>query len=210
MRRRFGPIFLLAALAATMCHKQDASTPRGALAAMAPCVEDKDPSCLYRKLDRDSRWSLQTIHKTLGRIKALAEESYPPEKRDAALGSWAEEAEAKDPATLFGIYCDERGWMRDLPPRFGPAREISISDGSNRARITTIRGGSIELLAHDGKWGLSDFGEQLAADKIRLLDRLERVEKNAAAFEEQRLAESSPRGDQAEIENPRPPQGESP
>ncbi len=189
---RFGFYFLLGALAAISCGEADTSTPRGALAAMAPCIEKRDAACLYGRLDRDSRWSLQTIHKTLGRIETLAQRSYPPDKRASALGSWSEEAAAKEPSELFRVYCEENGWMSDLTVRFGPARTVSTEVEAKRAQIITSRGGSIELSAPDGSWGLSDFREELAADKLRLLTRLARVEKNASAFEEQKRAEASP------------------
>jgi hypothetical protein len=175
---------------------KDVTTTKGAWAALAPCVDSGNSRCLYEMLDRDSQWSIQTIFKALGEMHELVETSYPADRKAVAFGSWEEEATASDPAGLFDIYCKKKLCLEKISKGFGAVtQEVTIEP--SRVRLKTTRNGEFELIKADDRWGLSLMREELATAKIRILDRLREIEKNAAAYEEQRRAgvepiESSP------------------
>jgi hypothetical protein len=186
----------LAALAALGCASEakDRSTPANAFARLAPCVDAGDARCVYGELDRASRWSIQTIHKTLAEMRSLVEGSYPADRRGGAsiYGAWETAAAAADDAGTFAAFCARRACMEEIAAGFGAvvsAREI----GAGRAEIATTRGGRFAFAAADGAWGLATWGEELAAEKIRLADKLAQVRVDARAFDEQRRATGASR-----------------
>jgi hypothetical protein len=169
------------------CEKSDTTSPEGAFARLAPCMDERDSRCLYFGLDRESHWSVQTIHRTLGEIHALALRSYPENTRQAAYGSWHNEAEAVDPAAVFETYCKRRQCLEKAALGFGAVVK-NVSIDANTVQIETTRGGRFEMNEAEGRWGLGMFKEELQQAKISLLDRLNQVKKNAAEFDQQRLA----------------------
>lgn len=56
------------------------------------------------------------------------------------------------------------------------------------ATVKTTRGGSFQMARADGEWGLATYRDELIKEKIRLGDNLDQVRRNAADFDEQRLA----------------------
>ena len=112
-----GRILLFSALMALGCAPPDRKTPQGAFARMAPCIDKADARCLYGSLDRDSRWSIQTIHSYLTEASELVNKSYPPGKKPTAFGTWYEEALSKDPAGAFEAYCSKRQCLETVERR---------------------------------------------------------------------------------------------
>jgi len=163
------------------------ATPRDAFARLATCVDRADRTCLYRELDRDSRWSIQTIHRTLVEMRGLVTSSYPEERRDGAYGIWGAEAQTESPGELFDVFCRERSCLTRLARGFGAVAEVVPRD-DGRVTVVTTRGARFELADRDGEWGLSTWCDELQAAKIHLGDALEQVRRNARAFEQQRRA----------------------
>jgi hypothetical protein len=181
---------LVAAGVALACASEakDRRTPESALARLAPCVDRGDARCVYAELDRSSRWSIQTIHKTLAEMRALVEASYPAARRGAPVyGDWDGAAAAADDAGTFAAFCERRGCVAEIASRFGPAAAATPL-AADRVRVATARGGSFLMAAADGEWGLATWAEELSAEKIRLADRLVQVRIDARAFDEQRRA----------------------
>jgi hypothetical protein len=183
--------FLLALLAVVACGSEtkDRGTPTNAFARLAPCVDKGDPRCVYGELDRSSRWSIQTIHKTLAEMRALVDGSYPAERRvgSSIFGAWETAAAAADDAGTFAAFCERRGCMAEIADGFGAV--VSTRDlGAERAEVTTTRGRAFALARAGGAWGLSTYADELAAEKIRLADKLAQVRIDARAFDEQRRA----------------------
>ena len=171
------------ALASLACASEakDRSTPANAFARLARCV--------YGELDRESRWSIQTIHKLLSEMRALVDGAYPAERRigAAVYGAWESAAAAADDAGTFAAFCERRACVAEIAAGFGAvvsARELP----RGRAEVTTTRGRTFVLESADGAWGLATYREELAAEKIRLADKIVQVRIDAAAFEEQRRA----------------------
>ncbi|HUT79482.1 MAG TPA: hypothetical protein VM285_17425 [Polyangia bacterium] len=184
----------LAVVLAWGCESAPAPTredPRGALARLGPCVDRGDAACLFGELDRDSRWSVETIHRALVEGRALVGRSYPEQSRPAALGAWNEAARAETPAGCFAALAAARGWPARVAAGLGAAVEVRET-GPGAAEVTTTRGQRFPFAARDGEWGLSLWAAELGRDKLRVLDNLEQIRRNAREFDEQRAA----RGDE--------------
>jgi len=182
-------VALAAAALGCASEAKDRTTAANAFSRLAPCVDEGDPRCVYAELDRGSRWSIQTIHKTLAEMHGLVERSYPKDKRAgvSTYGAWEDAADAADDAGTFAAYCARLRCMDEIAAGFGAvASEKATGEGA--ARITTTRGRAFEMAAAGGEWGLATYGGELAAEKIRLLDALAQVRLDAAAYDEQRRA----------------------
>lgn len=187
------------------CGKPDPASPRGAFQSMAPCVDSRDARCLFGKLDRDSRWSVQTIHKYLREASSLVEKAYPQDQRKGAFGSWREEAAAADPEAAFEAWCLERRCLERVVEGFGAIVKIDET-APDTVVVETTRGGSFEMFLAEGRWGLAIFRGELQEGKLRALDRLEQIKANASEFDEQARAVGSPapeREKEKEYENDR-------
>jgi hypothetical protein len=178
---------LAIALAAAGCGEPSRKTPQEAFARLAPCMDRADARCLFRELDQDSQWSAATAFKLLARMRAAADRSYPAQERASALGAWQEEANAADPAGLFAVWCAQRRCLERLAQGFGAVARVSDAGGGS-ATIETTRGALYAMVRRGGDWGLSVFRDELEAAKIRLGDNLAQVNRNAAAYDEQRAA----------------------
>ncbi len=165
----------------------DPKTPEGAFGQLARCIDKADRRCLYDSLDRDTRWSIQTIHKTFGKMRELVERSYPVASRRNAYGVWYEEAQAADYAGAFEVYCRKRRCLEQVARGFGAVVKVSRR-GDDLVDIETTRGQHFEMLWAEERWGITLFEDDLRAAKLRIIDRLGQVEKNAAQYDEQRLA----------------------
>jgi hypothetical protein len=192
MGLRMGSRTVFAAMLALLgcaSEAKDRSTPENAFARLAPCVDRSDARCVYAELDRDSRWSIQTIHKTLAEMRALVERSYPADRRagSAIYGAWDAAAAQADDAGTFAAFCERRRCMEEISAGFGAVASAK-SVGAARTDITTTRGRTFELAVADGAWGLATYGAELAAEKIRIADKLAQVRIDAKAFDEQRRA----------------------
>lgn len=186
MKRVFSE-FVFFAFLLVGCEASDSTSPEGAFARLAPCIDRGDARCLYFGLDRESHWSVQTIHRTLGEIHELVVRFYPENMHRTAYGSWQKEVAAADPPEVFDMYCQRSRCLEKVSPGFGAVVKTVAAD-SNTVVIETTRRQQFAMNEADGRWGLGIFKEQLQQAKISLLDRLKQVKKNAAEFEEQRLA----------------------
>ena len=165
----------------------DPSVPEGAFRRMGPCADQRDAKCLFRCLDRDSRWSVHTIYKTLTQLNEIVNKFYPEDARKTAFGTWVEEAGAPSAEEMFVVFCAKRRCLDRLAEGFGPVDEIATI-GPYRARVKTRRGKSFDFRQADGKWGLDTYHDELVAAKLHLIDRLHEAERNAKAYKEQELA----------------------
>jgi hypothetical protein len=188
-------IALLIALTACDRSPPERTSPESAFARISPCIDGGEAKCLFRELDRDSRWSTASIHRLLGEIRQLVDSSYPSERRSQAFGAWAAEARAADPAALFETFCTKRRCLSRLARGFGAVTEVTDRTES-QAEVRTTRGASFPMVCADGEWGLAIFRDELHRAKIHLGDVLVQVRRNAAAFDDQRIVsgeEGNPR-----------------
>jgi len=191
------PLFLVAALSllsAFGCASEvkDRTTAENAFARLAPCVDGNDARCVYAELERGSRWSIQSIHKTLAEMHALIEGSYPADKRKgvSAYGAWESAADAADDAGTFAAYCAQKKCLAEIASGFGAV--VSSRARGDGAELSTTRGRAFLMKSAEGEWGLATYGEELAAEKIRLSDALAQVRLDARAYDEQRKAVGAP------------------
>jgi len=163
------------------------SDPQSAFARLAPCINKQDAKCIYSELDRDSRWSVQTIYKTMVQMRTLVESTYPQERQKEAYGTFSSMSSSTSDADLFERFCLSQNCLETISQGFGavvktePQTDILV-------QVTTTRKAAFAMSLADGQWGLSIYQKQLQDAKIRLLDRHEQVKKNAAAFRETRAA----------------------
>lgn len=132
-------------------------------------------------------WALQTIHKTLAQMRSVVEQSYPDSRKAEAYGSWKEEAATQNAAELFEVFCKKRKCLESIISGFGAVKRVHETD-ANRAAVETVRGKQYEMAQYDGIFGLATYQKELWAAKLRFIDSLKQVKKNAKAFEEQRAA----------------------
>ncbi len=183
-------IILFASSTLLGCRPPDSTSPEGAFATLAKCIDNADASCLYAGLNRESRWSVQTIHRILSEMRGIVEIQYPAHLRSSAYGTWSKEAAAKDQQGLFDAYCKKRNCLKKIARGFGAV--VSVKQlGPDLVEIETTRGHQFKMAQADGKWGLAIFQDDLQQAKISLSDRIKQVKKNAVAFEEQRQAGAS-------------------
>jgi hypothetical protein len=162
-------------------------TPRAALARLGACLDRRDTKCIFPELDRDSRWSVETIHRSLVEARELVERSYPEPARAGAFGVWSEAARAGAPAECFAVLAAERGWTASLAAGFGAAAEVREA-GPDAVEVLTTRGAGLPFIRHDGRFGLALWSAELQQDKLRVLDNLQQIRNNAREFDEQRAA----------------------
>lgn len=170
----------------------DPTTPKGAFSTVAPCIDRADRQCFFRCLERDSRWSIYTIHRTLVEMRGLVEKSYPEALRESAYGIWSREAVAPTPEAMFEIFCKKRKCLESMAKGFGAVTKVTPT-GPDTVTVETVRGATYPMARAAGKWGLDLYREELNTEKIRLFDRLEQVRINAKQYEEQRLAQDGDR-----------------
>lgn len=181
-------LLLIGVLIVAGCGRPpDATTPEGAFAKIGPCIDQVDRECLFNALERDSRWSLFTIHRTLVDIRKVVETSYPPAERANAYGLFKEEAAAPTPEKMFALFCRKRKCMEQVARGFGAIRETRPIS-ADEVEITTIRGNAYRMVRADDRWGLDILGDELQQIKLRVIDRLEQVRENARQFDEQKRA----------------------
>jgi hypothetical protein len=179
-------LLLLGLLAACDSTPPLRIAPETAFSRIAACVDGGGASCLFRELDRDSRWSAASIQRTLAEMRGLVERSYPADRRATAFGAWAAESEAVDATSLFEVYCAERRCMQELAGGFGAV--VRVTDLTEQtAAVETTRGAKFQMACVEGEWGLATYRDELQRAKIHLGDTLQQIRRDAKAYEEQRI-----------------------
>lgn len=184
------PMLLFTAALAGCSLRDDHSTPESAFAALSRCVNNSDASCLFSHLDQDSRWSTATLHKTLLKMQSIVEKSYPVEARTNAYGAFSGLMKAQTPQECFALFCAERNCLGPL--QHGYAAVTGRQQQQEQIVLETARGGRFSMAQAQGRFGLASFAAELTAAKLRALDKLPEIERNAMAYEEQRLASGQP------------------
>ncbi len=182
-------IWLTAAIALVSgcADPPDRTTPSGAFARLAPCVDAVSARCLFNELDRDSRWSAHTIHRTLTESLQLVRRSFPESRHRSMMGRWYDKSTTADGAHLFEQMCRDQQCLAQLAQGFGAVVDVR-STSATTAVVKTTRGALFEMAAADGKWGFADHREALQQAKIRVLDRLAQLKQNAAELENMKRA----------------------
>lgn len=142
---------------------------------------------MFHCLDRDSRWSVETLRKTFEKMRSIVDSTYPEAAKPSAFGVWEGEARADSAEALFEAFCLKKKCLQWLNEGFGAITAIK-TEGPDRVTVTTSRRKTFSLRRADNRWGLDRFRDELMTAKIRILDRLAEVERNAKEYHEQKLA----------------------
>ena len=122
---------------------RDPTTPKGAFAMVGPCIDKVSRECLFRRLERETRWSVCTVHRTLQEMRGVVEKSYPESRRISAYGAWADEAQADTPEAFFEIFCKKRQCLEKVARGFGAVKSVTMTE-ADTALVETIRGGKFK------------------------------------------------------------------
>ncbi|MBN2340447.1 MAG: hypothetical protein JXX29_01150 [Deltaproteobacteria bacterium] len=180
--------FLFSLLFGCDTHVPDKKNPEGAFIRLAQCIDTASTNCLFWEIDTETRWSVSSVHKLLSQIRSQVEKSYPKDQmlRDSVYGKWKFAADAETAQEMFHRMCEETQCLQELAKGFGAVKTVTRE--GNTATVETMRGKRFPLRRTKGKWGLVLFEEKLNGEKIRLSDSLKQVKRNAAEYEQQRLA----------------------
>ena len=188
MRRVAGPksfaLVSTAALVLAACGgPADASDPRAAFDRLRVAAAARDPQILYRVIDVDSRWALDTVWQYQRKMATLAE-AMPTDARDRVLPRVAAARQAASPADFLG----RQTWLGDPFARLGGGGDAlgvlsSLSREGSRAVVRTTTGVAVELtLGQDGLWGWSGLRAELDRWRTITANDLSRVEADAAVM----------------------------
>lgn len=169
-------------------HLPDKKSPKSAFARLSKCVDNASTKCLLWELDTETRWSVSTVYKLLKEIRKTVETSYPqdPALRASVYGKWKEEVLATNVEQMFEILCKKRNCLTTIAQGYGAA--TSLEQSGETASIMTVRNKRFKMRKTKDTWGIVLFDGELSREKIRLADSLKQVKRNAAEYEQQRLA----------------------
>lgn len=188
--RRASVALLALACAATGCaDAPDPRTVRGAIAAAAAAIEERDPARLFRLVDQRARHAMASIVTDRQEAKRLIAAQYPEEERAAALTALGDAANASSATELFALRCGEP-CMTGLGAQLGaPQAEERTGD---EVVVTTARGGTLHMHAgKDGHFGLVWNTPELVAERDRASRELLQIKENAAVYERRRTLEQA-------------------
>ncbi|MBN2529298.1 MAG: hypothetical protein JXR76_23120 [Deltaproteobacteria bacterium] len=166
----------------------DKKSPEGAFRRLSACIDSASTECLFGELDSETRWTVSSIYKILQEMKKTVNKSYPDDDalRNSVFGKWHKMAAVKNDVEMFSLLCQKSQCLQHLARGFGAVRELK-KDG-DEAELTTVRDETFLLRRVKGKWGIVLLDEMLKGEQTRLSDTLRQVKRNAAEYEQQRLA----------------------
>jgi len=177
--------FILAAiqLGLLACFEPDPRTVRGALAAAARALEERDSRALFRIIDQRTRSAMASVVGDRLEAAALIRRDYPEPERTQALASLGDAALVGDPAGLFARRCPE-ACMAELAAAVGaPAEEHPGPKGSQELEVRTTRGGRLRLhRGKDGWWGIVWNTAAYNAERTRAARELIQIAHNAEVY----------------------------
>lgn len=157
---------------------------RGALAAAADAVAQRDSAALFRVLDQRARFSLDAIVTARRAARQIVEQSYPASEVAAAVAALGDAAAVENGAALFGERCGEP-CLSAIGEGIAAPRTVALEGAL--ARITTVRGDTVLLYhADDGSFGLVWHSDELMREKSRAFAELALIKRNAAVYAQKR------------------------
>lgn len=159
-------------------------SPEGAFDQLRVIIKLGDPSRLYGFLDTESRWALDSVHKTQREIAALVEQ-FPEPVRSRELARVAIAKECDDAATFltrtprFGALFDRLG--RDAVGLGRRERIDKVSE--SEVRVVTDTGLTVPLAkGAEGLWGYSGLRPDLFFWRDAAANDLLRLKEDARLY----------------------------
>ena len=149
------------------CHRSqeqrpDTEGPRSRARAetlLRQAVKARDPGLIYDLLDQQSRWSVISIHKDLGKICSLVKTHYPKQRQARELQRCAGAARSRDARA----YLAALPWTAEL--------------------LRPLQGDSIQgLCQQGGAWSYCGLGDGLGRLKVKSARDLATTRENADTF----------------------------
>ena len=128
---------------------------------LSAAVQAKDPGKIYDLLDRQSRWSMISVHKDLRRICSLVKTYYPSGRRARELERCADAFRHREPRA----YMANMAWTAAL---LAP-----LSSGGAAAQ---------GLCKRDNQWSYCGLGPGLTSLKLKTARDLATTRENADTF----------------------------
>ena len=148
---------------------------------LSRCIDRGTGEAIFEALDQESQWSVHTIYKLTKEMSRIVESSYPPDRREEALGMWQPFRDAPTPEALFGRLLGTWGGVAGIRTGFAVIRSAQVA--RQGASVTTKAGRAYDFrMGPDGRWGLAEFHDRLEKLKLMAQDHLAMIRDNALAF----------------------------
>lgn len=157
------------------------TTPEGAYRRIAHSLSRGKPHEIFSYLEEDAIHATFSMHGYAREIVEAVRASYPEGERAPVLARYERLSKAEDPAALWVMLAEERGFLRQL------RRDLSgidhVERSGERATVVTARGTRYALRVRpNGIWGLSMFTAQLDAEARRLARDWDAIRRAAHDF----------------------------
>jgi hypothetical protein len=160
-------------------------TPEEAYLAIERALLAGDGAALYRALDQETRWSVESTLRDQRLMRTIISAKYPEDEAGRALLQLEAAAETQ-PARYFGMVVERRGLLERYRARLGP-KEAPLSlrpDGENAVMAARGTGSPLRLLrGRDGSWGLAELAPEWALERDRASHAVSTVRENAALYQ---------------------------
>lgn len=178
------PLVAAVLVVASACSRPSESppmprTPIAAYEQLDQALLRADWGRVFDLLDRDSRWSLMSIHKDLRQSCDLVKAHYPEDRRGPELARCSAAALCPEARTLFAQKRLKLPELERLPSALGPAGPIR-SDGNDR--WIGSRAGELRFCVDEGIWGFCNLRDALNQLKIKTARDLQGIQENVETF----------------------------
>ncbi|MEK6608976.1 MAG: hypothetical protein AABZ30_15050 [Myxococcota bacterium] len=183
--RRLGASRRLAAVVAlaSACDRHEPApsrSPEAALGVLRAALARDDAPAVYDALDRDSRWSVMSLHRAEREMWRLARAHFPPGAREAQERRYAAAGAAAVPRAWFGSLGLHVPLRASLATGGAPRREDS-ADGS--AVFVAASGARLRFEREaDGTWAFSGLRADLARRKEHAANALAIMQRSADEY----------------------------
>jgi hypothetical protein len=145
-----------------------------------------DAVALFRCLDQQTRWEVESAYKDQQLMRTIIRAKYPEEEAERALAPLAAAAES-DAARYFARVATERRMLERFRARLGTASAPLArrpGDGDDHVYLWRQDGQPLHFARNrDTTWGWSELGTEWALEKDRANHAVSTVRENAALYQ---------------------------
>ena len=142
-------------------------------------VGAQDPHLLYRALDSDSRWAVDSVWRYHREIAKIVAEKFPPGARERELKRVERATRAGSPEELFAAFAATRG--DPFAPLGDSAEALGTFARLEGNTVVTSTGRVVPLTKDpDGGWGYAAYHDELVAWRGAAANDLKRIQEDLA------------------------------